>query len=203
MLREMDFVERDWAALFWALGSATALFRDLEAPMNDPRDVFLRTQQLLKKIRRRTLMGYAVLFILALSFGSFVFIVPNTLQRIGACLTVAAILYMAYQLYESRCRDLPSETDLSACWNFYRAELERQRDFHRGKLFWLRFVIIIPGYLLFCIGFAIARPELAPILAAIMVCFVALLIVAVPNNLRCSRKYQRQIDELDALPKEL
>jgi len=26
MLREMDFVEGDWAALFWAFGSATALF---------------------------------------------------------------------------------------------------------------------------------------------------------------------------------
>lgn len=32
MLREMDFVEGDWAALFWALGSATALFRRLEVP---------------------------------------------------------------------------------------------------------------------------------------------------------------------------
>jgi hypothetical protein len=32
MLREMDFVEGDWAALFWALGSATALLRRLEVP---------------------------------------------------------------------------------------------------------------------------------------------------------------------------
>jgi hypothetical protein len=32
MLREMDFVEGDWAALFWALGSATALFRGSEVP---------------------------------------------------------------------------------------------------------------------------------------------------------------------------
>jgi hypothetical protein len=27
MLREMDFIENDWAALFWALGSTTAIFR--------------------------------------------------------------------------------------------------------------------------------------------------------------------------------
>jgi hypothetical protein len=27
MLREMDFVESDWAALFWALGSTTAIVR--------------------------------------------------------------------------------------------------------------------------------------------------------------------------------
>jgi hypothetical protein len=32
MLREMDFVEGDWVALFWALGSATVLFRRLEVP---------------------------------------------------------------------------------------------------------------------------------------------------------------------------
>jgi hypothetical protein len=27
MLRELDFIESDWGALFWALGSVTALFR--------------------------------------------------------------------------------------------------------------------------------------------------------------------------------
>jgi hypothetical protein len=27
MLREMDFIETDWAALWWALGSAAAIFR--------------------------------------------------------------------------------------------------------------------------------------------------------------------------------
>jgi hypothetical protein len=27
MLRELDFIENDWAALFWALGSMTAIFR--------------------------------------------------------------------------------------------------------------------------------------------------------------------------------
>lgn len=32
MLCELDFVEGDWAALFWALGCATALFRRLEVP---------------------------------------------------------------------------------------------------------------------------------------------------------------------------
>src|SRR3984893_17707837 len=27
MLRELDYIESDWAALFWALGSTTAIFR--------------------------------------------------------------------------------------------------------------------------------------------------------------------------------
>jgi hypothetical protein len=29
MLRELDFIESDWAALFWALGSTTAIFRSM------------------------------------------------------------------------------------------------------------------------------------------------------------------------------
>jgi hypothetical protein len=36
MLRELDFVEGDLDALFWALGSATVLFKHLEVPMSVP-----------------------------------------------------------------------------------------------------------------------------------------------------------------------
>jgi hypothetical protein len=47
-----------------------------------------------------------------------------------------------------------------------------------------------------------AYPELARGLAAIAGAFIVFGILAVPINLKLSRKYQRQIDELDALPKE-
>ena len=202
MLHEMDFVEGDWAALFWALGSATALFKHLEAPMSNLSDVFSRTQALMKKIRRRTLVGYAVCFIVIVTFGSFILIFPNTLARIGSGLTVAAALYMAYQLYERRNRKPPSGTGLSACTAFYRKELERQRDFHRGIWFWSRLVFMVPGYVLFIVGAAMAHPELAREYAVITICYILLGIVAVPLNQRLSRTYQRQIDELDALPKD-
>ncbi len=36
MLRELDFIESDWSALFWALGSVTAIFR------HSGREVFRR-----------------------------------------------------------------------------------------------------------------------------------------------------------------
>lgn len=36
MGRELDFVESDLAALFWALGSATVLFKHVEVPMSGP-----------------------------------------------------------------------------------------------------------------------------------------------------------------------
>ena len=114
---------------------------------------------------------------------------------------MVAILYLVYQLHERRNRKLPSESQPSDCTAFYRTELERQRDFHRGTWFWSRLIILVPGYILFLIGFATAHPELKPELAVIGVCFMALCIAAIPLNLRLSRKYQRQIDELDSLPK--
>lgn len=199
MVREMDFVEGDWAALFWAVGSTAALFRYSEAPMSNLSDIFSRTQALMKKIRKRTRGGYGACFVLIVGFGSFAFIFPNTLMRVGSGLTVAAALYMAYQLYERRNRKPPSETRPSACTAFYRTELERQRDFHRGSWFWSRLIIMIPGYMLFLIGVAIASPESARFMAIIGVFFLGGCALAIPLNLRLSRKYQRQIDELDAL----
>jgi hypothetical protein len=201
MLRELDFVESDWGALFWALGSATALFKHLEPPMSNPSDIFSRTQVLMKEIRRRTIIGFAACFIVIVAFGSFIFIFPNTLQRVGSGLTVAAALYMAYQLYVGRNGKLPSESRSSARTDFYRAELERQRNFHRGFWLWSRLIIMVPGYLLFLIGFVIAHPDAARFMAAPGGVFIVLCIIGVPANLKLSRKYQRRIDEVHALPK--
>jgi hypothetical protein len=201
MLREMDFVESDWAALLWAIGSVPVLFKHLEAPMSDSSAVFSRAKALMKEIRRRTLMGYGACIIVTVYVASFIF-VPNTLQRIGCCLAVPATLYLAYQLYARRPGDWPLESGSSAYTDSYRVELERQRDFHRGIWLWSRLVIMFPSYMLFYIGFAMTHPEFGRwFAAAIAACLIVLGIVAVPLNLRLSRKYQRQIDELDALPK--
>jgi hypothetical protein len=201
MLREMDFVESDWAALLWAIGCVPVLLKHLEPPMSDLTDVLSRAQALVRKIRRRTLMGYGACMIATVYFASFIF-VPNTLQRIGCCVAIPATLYLAYQLYARRPGDLPLESGLSACTDFYRVELKRQRDFHRGPWLWSRLAIIFPSYMLFYIGFAMAHPEFGQgFAAATYACLIILGIVAVPGNLRLSRKYQRRIDELDALPK--
>jgi hypothetical protein len=202
MLREMDFVESDWAALLWAIRCVPVLLKHLGAPISDPPDVLSRAQALVRKIRRRTLMGYGACIIATVYFASFIF-VPNTLQRIGCCLAIPATLYLAYQLYARRPGNLPLESGLSARTDSYRAELERQRDFHRGTWLWSRLAIIFPSYMLFYIGFAIAHPEFGRRFAAtVAISLIILGIVAVPGNLRLSRKYHRQIDDLNALPKD-
>ena len=78
-----------------------------------------------------------------------------------------------------------------------RNELQRQRDFHRGKWFWSRFALLAPAGLLFYIAFARAHPELIRIIRFELVSFVLILLSAIPLNLRLAKKYQRQIEELD------
>ena len=203
MLHEMEFVEGDWAALFWAIGGARALLQGSEVSMKNLTDVTWTLQRFEKQIRRRTVLVYVLAFGLSVCFGSAVFIFPNSIQRIGACLIIATLLFFGYQAYARRLGEMSRMAGPSALIESFRTELARQRDFHQGTWFWSRLIAILPGYLLFCEGMAIAHPETAPLVHWIEVCFVALAIVAVPLNLGLARKYQRQIDGLGILQKEL
>jgi hypothetical protein len=198
MLAESQFIENDWTALWWALGSIRILLKRQHVPLADLSGVPRAARCLTKTIRRRTLAGYVVTLSQCAAFGSFIFMVPTSMLRIASALTVAAMLYMAYQLYARRVAQLPLEAGSAICV-FYRAELQRQRDFHRGLWFWSRLLGFLPGPILFCVGEAIAQPELARTYAAILGGFVVLCIWSVPLNLRLARQYQRQLDELDAL----
>jgi hypothetical protein len=203
MLREMDFIESDWSALLWSFGSTRILFRRRDVPVTSVGDVPRAAQNFAKKIQRRTRSVFIVTLFESVCFGSFILFFPNLMQRIGSGLTVVAMLFMMYQVLARRPREVPGETDASICVVAYRAELERQRDFHRSWWFWSRWVIMLPGFVLFCLGFSTAHPETASINHWTLFSFVALAIAAIPLNLGLACKYQRQIDELDALPKEL
>jgi hypothetical protein len=203
MLREMDFVEGDWAALRWSVGSAATLFRRFEVPLSAPGGVLQRTRVLMGKTRQRTVAGSgACLILLAWSvrniFHSF-----NTLQLVGSWLSVAVMLYFLGQLYVRRSETPPLETDSLASGDFYRRELVRQRDFHCGAWLWSRVIMMIPGYLLWSLGFVMAHPAFVGRMRINITVFLVLCVLALPNNLKLARKYRGQIDELDELRKDL
>jgi hypothetical protein len=197
MSREMGFIENDWAALWWALGSTRILFRHLHVPLADLSGVPRAAQCLVKTIRRRTLVGCLVASTEAVFFGYFFFGVSTLTLRVASALTVAGVLYIAYQLYARRAAALPLDTGSTT--SAYYTELERQRDFHRGPWFWSRQLFFLPGPVLFCVGEAIAEPESARACLAILAAFVFFWLRAVPLNLNQARKYQRRLEELEAL----
>ena len=199
MSREMDFIENDWAALWWALGSTRILFKRQYVPLTDLAGVQRAAQCLTKTIRVRTRNGCVATLIVFVAYVGFIFTLPDWMQRVGSGLVAASMLYMAYQIYARRAGASPLETDSAAWADFYRTELERQRDFHRGLWFWSRLAISLPGFILFCVGGAIARPLEARDYTGMLAVFIFLSISAVPLNLERARKYQRRLEELQAL----
>jgi hypothetical protein len=163
-----------------------------------------RSELLDNRIRRRNLIGLAIGFFEVVWFSVFVFIVPNLVHRIGYFLLALGCGYLVYQLLLNKLQKRATVVRAGEMGNkvsieFYRAELGRQRDFHRGSRFWSRMVMLAIGPLVF-FGFAIAHPQSDRFLWLVVSALLLLLLIrAVPLNLRRAQKYQAQIKELDAL----
>lgn len=196
--REMEFIESDWAALRWALGSGRILLERRETAISSLQEVPQAALRFAKQIRKRTALGCTVCVLETVCFASFPHWMRNPTQQLGCYLVVGAMLYMTLQLLARR-GALSVRSNLPASADAYRLELERQRDFHSGGWLWSRLFMMVPGFLLFCIGGAIAHPALTEHFATMEVVFVFFCVIAVPANLKFARKYQRRIDDLDAV----
>lgn len=161
-----------------------------------PEKIRNETALLRKGVGRRSVAGGAIGLFLIACFSLFFFIFPNWLQRAGSVLTVAGVVFLVVQVRMRRVLAIP-DSGATDCLNFYRAELERQRDFHRGKWFWSRMLVFMPGPIVFMLGFAQAYPKLAAGIHLELAAFLILSVIAIPLNLRLARQYQCRIDALD------
>jgi len=94
-------------------------------------------------------------------------------MRTGGCLVVLGFLYCGYQVYtRGGRRSAPADAGFADCLNFYRSELGRLRDFHNAV--WSRLLAIIPGYMVFCLGFAMAIRKGALLIGAFALIALAL-----------------------------
>jgi hypothetical protein len=155
--------------------------------------------QLQKKIRQRNVLGGLALLFLVVVCARLLFKAGNLIEGIGAALLVIGAGYVGYQLLLIRKKSagVIRENEPLASAMFYRIELERQRDFHSGLWLWSRVVMVVPGAVVLLIGGAIEHPErIHPIRLAASVAF---LVLVVTRQLRLARKYQREIDALDAV----
>jgi hypothetical protein len=162
-----------------------------------------RLQELERKMRARTRGGYLVCGFLVLASIWWMTLIPNAFNQIGSVLTVFGVGVLAWQIHSVRTRtNAAAESGTRASLEFYRDELRRQRDFHRGRSFWTRLLALIPGPILVLLGFHQANHNLAGMLIVEGITFALLLLAAIPLNLTLARRYQRQLDTLDLLEKE-
>ena len=139
--------------------------------------------------------------IIIAAYSLFFFRSNTALERIGSLLSIAGTANVIVQFLKRPARPMPDSSAIESI-SFYRAELERQRDFHRGKgiVSWL--LPFLPGPIVFNIAFALDHPLLAPIVGMQMAMFLMGTAIVVPLNLRLARKYQRRIDVLNALGRQ-
>jgi hypothetical protein len=160
-----------------------------------PSQLRREAQGLERGVRLRNSFVTGVCCFIIAAYGFFAFLSKTTLERIGSVLSIAGAANVVVQFLKRPTRKLPDSGAIESI-RFYRAELERHRDFHRGKGIRSWLLPFLPGPILFNVAFALDRPMFAPIIALQMVVFLIIAAVIVPLNLRMARRYERRIDAL-------
>jgi ABC-type protease/lipase transport system fused ATPase/permease subunit len=166
-----------------------------------PDELRREARKLRSSVRLRNSIVVGVCCVIVAAYGLFAFLSRTILERIGSLLSIAGTANVIVQFLKRPARHMQDSGTIESI-RFYRAELERHRDFHRGKGIRSWLLPFLPGPILFNVAFALDRPMFAPIIELQMVVFVIVAAIAVPLNLSMVRKYQRRIDALDASLKQ-
>jgi len=160
-----------------------------------PDDLRRESRKLGSGLRLRNAFVTIACSLIIAAYAFFAWRSRTTPERIGAVLAVAGVANMIVQFLRRPARVMPGGTTESV--RFYRLELERHRDFHRGKgiISWL--LPCLPGPIIFNVAFALDRPAFAPIVALQLAVMLLAAALVVPLNLRVARKFQRRIEALD------
>jgi di/tricarboxylate transporter len=212
MLRELDFIESDWTALVWSIGSTRILLKYRNAPVAELRDVPQAAQRFQRRIFWRNLREYAAGVIVTAASGYYVLVSHSAVIRTGCGLIVAGALFVLFMLHKwGAARNLPSEIELRACVDFHRKELQRQRDLLRRVWSWY-LSPFVPGLIVLLAGGLerkLERPNASAHTTAIVATFAlavagyAAMFVGIGKlNQRAANKLQQEIDALDGLERE-
>jgi len=203
--RELEFIESDWAALRWALGSWKMAARCQNAPLTSMSEVPRAARNFLRETRVSAVLTLFSLLVMSYWFsGVFRHTVAGRQTRLGWGLVLGILVYIACEAIAFRGWRLPREGGLPEVANAYRSALLHQRDLLSGVWLWSRITLIVAGPMLSAYRVWLLKPSavheliLRSNLAACGI-MVLTLIVTRPANRRIVARYQRTIDELNAL----
>jgi hypothetical protein len=177
------------------------------APCPSSDELRARVERLSRATQRRNIGAIATCAIVFAGCIWWFMQIDQPLARIGALLTVVGVGTIVFQVRANQSGERGAIKRAASMGGiasiaFHREEVERQRDFHRGRRLWTRLALFAPGPLVFFAGFAQAHAEVAGTIKLEALAFVLLLIAAVPVNLGRARGFQRQLDALDRLQKQ-
>jgi hypothetical protein len=205
LAREVEFIESDWSALWWAVGSMRVLLDRREATVGSLREAAAKARQFSKSLRNG---GFASGRILAAAFISFEIYYTlsfldarNVQQRVWCGVVILTAIYLEIFMARNVRRRLlalvpPSDDDAVAWALYYKAELEYlcSRDLLMGSF--IPLILLNTSVLL---GERVGI-RVNPIVGmSVQLIFVCLTLVLFWKR----RQYQGQITALDAILQEL
>ncbi len=147
-----------------------------------------------RRIRNRNLREYVSSLVAVAMFGYFFAKDDAVLARIAYVLFIGGLVWVVVQLHrKGSVRSMPAASEASASLQFFRAELERQRDAVRNVWSWY-LAPLVPGFLVLTIAAIAAGRMLRITLTDAGV--AALFFFVWKLNQRAARCLQRTIDEL-------
>jgi len=156
-----------------------------------------------KKIYWRNALEYVASLAVVVFFAFEFWRTTDALTRVGFGLFIAGLVYIVGQLHrKGSSRSLPAEMGLASGLDFFRRELERQRDLV-GSVWSLYMGPLIPGWVVLMVALARTNPghlRLIGLSFTVFNLFAALVFVLIWRlNLWAARRLQRRIDELNVL----
>lgn len=195
LAREVEFVEGDWRALAWAIGSVRVLFQNAPKPLRNAAEI-ARAGRMFAGSREHTPpMIFLIMAVQAFINGLRV-VLPigriGHLERAGFSIAAVSAAYLAMVGWlDTRMSERPEDMDDGAWIEFYRQEMVRLRDLYAGfgALYRSAIVLMVAGMVLGYGG--MVRMYAASCLIAVWV-FVWL-------SPRPAETFQRKVDDLDSI----
>ncbi|HEY1302260.1 MAG TPA: hypothetical protein VGF24_01845 [Vicinamibacterales bacterium] len=169
--------------------------RALEKEVGRIKHVLVRRFHEGRKTRRWRVIAVPLFIVLLIAESFKAWIQDAMLERAGALLTIAALLYVAYRFRKYLQAAPPVALGKTNCLAFYRSELIRQRDLSKDN--WGYLLPFVPGVALGLFGDGFEHRPMGQVVA-LMASGVSLFLVIAWWNARAARKLQREIDALDA-----
>jgi len=151
LAREVAFIESDWAALGWALGSTRVLLDRREMPARSLDDVYVAALKFID-LKRTGGGSWFIMFTQAFIYGLKLFGASTSLERVGCGLAILGAFSMGiYSRLEMRRMNALLSGDIEDNVFFYKAELER--DLYHSPKWW----ITGSGFVFFVVGVILAQ----------------------------------------------
>jgi hypothetical protein len=153
-----------------------------------------------RKMRRSRIDFIAAVVSVSVAIIVIAVLFPEPLLTLGTVVMLAGFAVLIREVFQQWRRAPVVENGGATSVEYHRALLQHRLEFHR-KL-WLRVLCLTPGGVLFFLGFAAARPDLAAWIYAQLATFLVVVMAIVPVNRKAAVKLEHQIADLENLLKE-